>query len=283
MTINALAGEVAIGDQTVRRFGFGAFKLTGPGGLGEPADRSYATSVVRSAVDAGINFVDTADTYGPYMNEVLLADALHPYPDDLVIATKGGRTRDSKGNWGCDGRPEHLRAACEGSLRRLRVDSIDLYQLHWVDPAVPFEDSLGALADLRRSGKIRNIGLSNISCSQLEEALALTPIASVQNRFNLIDRVDEPLVEMCAERQIAFIPWYPVMQGKLADLPHVIGRVARSQSATVAQVALAWLLQRSPVVLPIPGTSQLEHLDENIEATRLVLSDSDLAALDEEL
>lgn len=267
------------GDLEVRRLGFGAMRLCGPGIRGWPEDRENALRVLRRAVELGANLVDTADSYGPEVNELQVAEALHPY-EDLVIATKGGLVRDDRpGGWPADGRPEHLREACEGSLRRLRVERIDLYQLHRPDPKVPFEESVGELARLREEGKIRHVGLSNVGVEQLARAQEIVPVVSVQNRYNLADRHSEDVLEACEEQGIAFFPWWPLAVGDLAEPGGRLDAVARAHDATPAQVALAWLLARSPVVCPIPGTASLEHLEENMAAAKLEPAPEELAAL----
>jgi len=268
------------GDLTVRRMGFGAMRLTGQGIWGEPPDRARAHAVLRRAVELGVNLIDTADSYGPEVSERIIAEALHPYPPGLVIATKGGLTRSGPGQWHRNGRPAHLRKACEGSLARLRVERIDLYQLHAVDAKVPMEDSLGELIKLRSEGKIRHIGLSNVGVDQLQRARALVPIVSVQNRYNLSDRASEDVLQLCARDGLGFLPWYPVGAGDLTRPGGPLDRAARAHGATPAQVALAWLLLRSPVMLPIPGTSSVEHLEENVAAAALSLDDAEMAALD---
>ena len=276
----ALAGTIDIGgDLPVNRFGLGAMRITGEGIWGEPANREEAKRVLRRAVELGINFIDTADSYGPEVSERLIAETLYPYPEDLVIATKGGLIRPGPGAWEPDGRPEHLRAACEGSLKRLRVDQIDVYQFHRPDPKVPFEESVGALVELKAEGKIRHIGLSNVTVDQVERAQKLTPIVSVQNRYSLFDRESEPVLEFCSLEEMAFLPWRPVAGGELEDAG-VLAEIARRNNATPSQVALAWLLAHSPVMLPIPGTSKVAHLEENLGAVALDLAPSDLAALD---
>jgi pyridoxine 4-dehydrogenase len=267
------------GDLEVRRLGFGAMRLCGPRITGWPEDRENALAVLRRVVELGVNLIDTSDAYGPEVNELQIAEALHPYPEGLVIATKGGLLRDSRANWPPDGRPEHLRAACEASLRRLRLDRIDVYQLHAPDPKVPFEDTVGALADLRREGKIRHVGLSNVGFDELERARRIVPIVSVQNRYSLTDRSSEDVLEACERDSLGFLPWYPLATGSLARGGGRLELIARRYDATPIQVALAWLLQRSPVMLPIPGTSSLAHLDENVAAAQLSLGDEDLAAL----
>ena len=276
----ALAGTIDIGgDMPVNRFGFGAMRLTGQGIWGEPADREECKRVLRRALELGINFIDTADSYGPEVSERLIAETLYPYPDELVIATKGGLLRPGPGQWDPDGRPEHLRAACEGSLKRLRVDQIDLYQFHRPDPKVPFEESIGALKALKDEGKIRHLGLSNVTTDQVEQAQKITPIVSVQNRYSVYERSSEPVLEFCSLEEIAFLPWRPVEAGELAATG-VVAQIARRNGATPAQVALAWLLGHSPVMLPIPGTSKVTHLEENLGAVGLGLAPAELAELD---
>ena len=267
------------GDLDVCRLGFGAMRITGPGILGWPDDRDNALHVLRRAVELGVSLIDTADSYGPEVSELLIAEALHPYPDGLVIATKGGLRREGTGPWPRDGRPEHLREACEGSLRRLRLERIDLYQLHAPDPKVPFEESVGELARLREEGKIRHVGLSNVSVDQLRRAQEIVPVVSVQNRYSLADRAHEDVLEECDRQGIAFFPWYPLAVGDLAQPGGVVGRIASARGATPAQIALAWLLARSPVVVPIPGTASLRHLEENVAALDLELTDEELAEL----
>ncbi|TMD19514.1 MAG: oxidoreductase [Chloroflexi bacterium] len=281
-TINAaLAGTIDLGgDLTVNRFGFGAMRLTGAGIWGEPADREECKRVLRRTLEVGINLIDTADSYGPEVSERLIAETLYPYPDDLVIATKGGMTRPGPGRWNPNGRPEHLRAACESTLKRLRVDQIDVYQFHRPDPQVPFQESVGTLVQLKNEGKIRHIGLSNVTTDQLEEAQKLTPIVSVQNRYNLFDRSSEPVLEACSLEQIAFIPWRPVEGGELSEAGGALAEIAHRNGATPSQVALAWLLSHSPVMLPIPGTSKVAHLEENLGAVALELAPAELAELD---
>jgi pyridoxine 4-dehydrogenase len=267
------------GDLEVIRMGFGAMRITGPRILGWPDDRENALRVLRRAVELGVNLIDTADSYGPEVSELLIAEALHPYPDGLVIATKGGLRREGTGPWPRDGRPEHLREACEGSLRRLRLDRIDLYQLHAPDPKVPFEESVGELARLREEGKIRHVGLSNVSVDQLRRAQEIVPAVSVQNRYSLADRAAEDVLAQCERQGIAFLPWYPLAVGDLAQPGGVVGRIASARGATPAQVALAWLLARAPVVVPIPGTASLRHLEENVAALDLELTEEELAEL----
>ncbi len=267
------------GDLTIRRLAFGAMRVTGPGVWGEPEDRKEAVAVLRRAVDLGVDLIDTADSYGPEVSERLVAEALHPYPDHLVIATKGGTLRGGPGDWRRDAHPEHLREAVEASLRRLRLERIDLYQLHGIDPKVPVEESVGALADLQAEGKIRHVGVCNVDLDLLERARRVANVVSVQNRYNLIDRASDPLIDRCAEDGLAFIPWFPLATGELASPGGRVAEVAARIGATPAQVALAWLLQRSPVVVPIPGTSKVAHVEENMAAAEVELSPEDFAAL----
>jgi pyridoxine 4-dehydrogenase len=276
----AAAGTFRLGgDLFVNRLGFGAMRLTGRGILGEPEDPEEARRVLRRAVELGVNLIDTADSYGPEVSERLIAEALHPYPDDLVVATKGGFTRPG-GRWVPDGRPEHLREACESSLRRLKVERIDLYQLHRPDPRIAFEDSVWALALFREEGKIRHVGLSNVGVRELEIALDIVPVASVQNRYNLSDRSSEAVLRACEREGVGFIPWYPLATGRLARPGGPLDEVAERHDATPSQVALAWLLGHSPVMLPIPGTSSVAHLEENVAAATLELTDEEMAMLE---
>ena len=276
-------GTFRIGEDgpTVRRLGFGAMRITGPGIWGDPPDREVAKQVLRRAVELGVNLIDTADSYGPQVSEELIAEALHPYPDDLVIATKGGLERTGPGEWPRNGRPEHLREACEGSLRRLRLDAIELYQLHAPDENVPYEESLGTLIELRGEGKIRHIGISNIDLRLLDTARGMTDIATVQNRYNLIDRHFEDVLEECEAAGIGFIPWFPLATGSLAEPGGPLDELARAHDATPGQLAIAWLLGRSPVVLPIPGTASVGHLEENVAAAELKLEPQELERLAE--
>ncbi len=267
------------GELPVRRLGFGAMRITGDGVWGDPPDHDAALDVLRRAVDLGVNLIDTADSYGPEVSERLIAAALHPYPEDVVIATKGGFLRDGPGRWRPDGRPEHLREACEGSLERLKLERIDVYQLHTVDPDVPLEESLGALVQLREEGKIAHIGVSNVSAEQLERALEVAEVVSVQNRFNLEDRGAEDVLEACERRGLGFIPWFPLAAGPLARAGGPVDEIARRHHAAPGQVALAWLLARSPVTLPIPGTGSVEHLEENVAATALELEPGEIEQL----
>jgi aryl-alcohol dehydrogenase-like predicted oxidoreductase len=268
------------GDLVVNRMGFGAMRLCGPGIWGEPADPEAARAVLARAVELGVQLIDTADAYGPNVNELQIAEALSPYPPGVVIATKGSGTRASREQWGVDGRPEHLQEACEASLLRLRLERIDLYQLHGPDSNVPIEESVGALADLQAQGKIRHIGVSNVDEEQLARAQSVARIVSVQNQYNVSDRSSEPVLRACERDGLAFLPYFPIGAGWRAATPsEAVGRVAEKHGATSHQVALAWLLQHSPVTLPIPGTSSLEHLEENVAAAGLALDDEDLAAL----
>jgi pyridoxine 4-dehydrogenase len=276
------AGTLTLGGElTVRRLGFGAMRITGDGIWGPPKDRDGAIVTLRRAVELGINLIDTADAYGPYVSEELIAEALHPYPDDLVIATKGGLTRTGPGEWARDGRPEHLREACEGSLKRLRVDRIDFYQLHAPDPNVPYEESVGALKELRDEGKIRLVGVSNLSVELLETAREIVPVVTVQNRFNLADRSSEDVLERCEELGLGFIPWFPLSSGSLAGPGGPLDEIAARHDATAAQIALAWLLARSEVTLPIPGTSSVQHLEENVAAAGIELDEQEIAELNQ--
>ena len=277
----AAAGSMTLGgDLVVRRMGFGAMRITGQGIWGDPPDRAKAHAVLRRAVELGVNLIDTADSYGPEVSEKIIAEALHPYSAGLVIATKGGLTRSGPGQWHRNGRPAHLRKVCEESLRRLRVGRIDIYQLHAVDPSVPMEESLGELVKLRSEGKIRDIGLSNVSVDQLQRARKLVPIVSVQNRYNLADRASEDVLKVCEHDGLGFLPWYPVGAGDLARPGGPMDRAAKAHGVTQAQVALAWLLLHSPVTLPIPGTSSTAHLEENVAAAELTLDDAEMIALE---
>jgi pyridoxine 4-dehydrogenase len=276
------SGEFSIGnDLTVHRLGYGAMRITGKGIWGEPADRAEAVRVLRRAVELGINFIDTADAYGPSVSEEIIAEALYPYPAGLVIATKGGFDRPGPDKWVENGKPEHLKAACEGSLRRLRLERIDLYQLHRIDPKVAPEDQLGALKDLQVEGKIKHIGLSEVSVQQIQLAEAIVPIVSVQNRYSVTDRGSEDVLNYCEREEIGFIPWFPLAAGKLSGAGSRINHVAERLKATPSQVALAWLLARSPFILPIPGTSSVKHLEENVAAAGLRMDESALEELGE--
>jgi pyridoxine 4-dehydrogenase len=267
------------GDLEVRRLGFGAMRITGKGIWGPPDDPDEARAVLRRAVELGVNLIDTADSYGPEVSETLIAEALYPYPDGLVIATKGGMRRTGPGQWPRDARPERLKESCEGSLRRLRLERIDLYQLHSPDRAVPLEDSLGALKDLQDEGKIRHIGVSNVSLDEFERSRELVDVVTVQNRYNLTDRHSEDVLEACEDAEIGFLPWSPVATGDLARPGGPLDEIAGAHDATPSQVALAWLLARSPVMLPIPGTSTVEHLEENVAARELQLTDAEVDGL----
>ena len=270
------------GDLRVNRLGYGAMRLAGPGIWGDPADRDEARRVLHRAVELGVNFIDTADAYGPETNERLVADALHPYPPGLVIATKGGIVRPSPERWDADGRPAHLRAACEASLRRLRVERIDLYQLHTIDPRVPLEDSLGEIARLQQEGKIRHVGVSNFDAAELARARRVVEIVSVQNRYNVADRSSDPVLEICERDGLAFIPWSPLTQSPRDTDAGRRGKLeawARQRGVSFAQAAIAWLLARSPAMLPIPGTSRVGHLEENVAAASLRLTGGEMRAV----
>jgi pyridoxine 4-dehydrogenase len=269
---------IALGDLSVNRMGFGAMRVCGPDIWGPPKDRAEAHRVLRRAIELGVNFFDTADSYGPYVDEELIAEALHPYPKDLVIGTKGGLLRPNRHAWDPNGRPGHLHSAVEGSLKRLKLERIDLYQLHAPDPKVPFTESVGALAQMQRAGKIRHLGLSNVSLAQLEEARRIAPIVSVQNRYNLEDRSSDDVLAGCEKFGIAFLPWYPLGAGACLKSAKV-KKIAARLEASAAQVALAWLLARSMAMLPIPGTASTAHLEENLRAVAIRLSAEDLAAL----
>jgi pyridoxine 4-dehydrogenase len=264
------------GDLTVNRLGFGAMRITGKGIWGEPPDRDEAKAVLRRAVELGVTFIDTADSYGPETSETLIAEALHPYPDDLVVATKGGLVRPGPNQWVPDGRPEHLRAACEGSLARLKVDQIPLYQFHRPDPNVPLEDSMGAIVELKNEGKVRHIGICNVTEAELHRAQRVTPLVSVQNRYNVSDRSSESMIDLCEQETLAFLPWAPILD---IDSDGPVAETARRHGCTPRQIVLAWLLARSPVVLPIPGTGSLSHLEENMGAASLILEPGEIATL----
>jgi pyridoxine 4-dehydrogenase len=269
------------GDLEVGRVGFGAMRITGPGIWGEPPDPPGARDLLRHVVERDVNLIDTADSYGPEVSENLIAEALRPYPDNLVIATKGGLERPGPGQWVPNCRPDRLKRCCEGSLRRLRLERIDLYQLHTVDPKVPIEDSVAALAELQQEEKIRHVGLSNVDVEEIERAQQIVTVVSVQNHYNVADRASEEVLRFCEERQIAFLPYFPLATGDLARPGGVLAETARAHGATPAQVALAWLLEHAPVTVPIPGTGSIAHFDENVEAAGLELEDSELEALDE--
>ena len=273
----AAAGTISIGgDLTVNRMGFGAMRITGDGIWGPPKDPELAKEALRKAVELGVNFIDTADSYGPDVSEELVAEALYPYPDDLVIATKGGLLRPGPGRWDADGRPEHLREACEGSLRRLKLDQIPLYQFHRPDPKVPYAESIGALVELRAEGKIRHIGVSNVSEAQVHEAQKLTPIVSVQNRYNLNDRSSEAMVDLCDQEGIVFLPWAPIQD---SDQLVPVRTAAERHGVSTRQVALAWLLNRSAQILPIPGSGSPEHVAQNVAAASLQLTNEEANAI----
>jgi aryl-alcohol dehydrogenase-like predicted oxidoreductase len=264
------------GDLTVSRMGFGAMRITGAGIWGDPPDHATAIATLRRVVELGVNFIDTADSYGPEVSENLIAEALHPYPSDLVIATKGGFVRSGPGRWEPDGRPSHLREACEGSLRRLRLEQIPLYQYHTPDPAVPVEESIGAIAELKAEGKIRHIGVSNVSEEQLRAAQRIAPIVSIQNRYNAADRRSESLVDLCEQESLVFLPWAPVQEGAKNA---AVAQAARNHGVTDYQVILAWLLARSPQMLPIPGTGSPAHAEENAAAATIELTPDEIAAI----
>jgi pyridoxine 4-dehydrogenase len=273
----AAAGTIDLGgDLTVNRLGFGAMQITGADVWGDPPHHDAAIATLRTVVELGVNFIDTADAYGPEVSEKLIAQALYPYPDDLVIATKGGFVRPGPGRWEPDGRPQHLREACEGSLRRLKLDQIPLYQLHRPDPAVPYEESVGAIAELKAEGKIRHIGISNVTEEQLRTAQRVTPIVSVQNRYNISDRHSQSLVDLCEQEEIVFLPWEPIRPGHEND---AIADAAENHNATTHQVILAWLLASSAKMLPIPGTGSAQHAAENIAAASITLSADEVAAI----
>ncbi|MBV8303463.1 MAG: aldo/keto reductase [Acidimicrobiia bacterium] len=277
-----LDDTMSLGDRTVRRLGFGAMRITGDGIWGPPQRHDEALAVLRRAVALGINLIDTADSYGPEVSENLIAEALYPYPEDLVIATKGGLVRPGPGRWDPDGRPEHLRQACEGSLRRLRLERIDVYQFHRPDPKVPLEESIGTLAELRQEGKIAHVGISNVTVDELRRSQHIVPIVSVQNRYNIVERDDEDVLQACEGDGLAFIPWFPLKTGDLASAGGAVAEVAAAHDATPAQVALAWLLAHSPALLPIPGTSSVAHLEENVAGAHLRLTPEELDRLEDE-
>jgi aryl-alcohol dehydrogenase-like predicted oxidoreductase len=276
----AASGTFAIGGElVVHRLGFGAMRITGDGVWGPPPDPENAKAVLRRAVELGVNLIDTADAYGPHISEELIAEALYPYPEGMVIATKGGLQRPSREEWVPDGRPAHLKRACEGSLRRLRLQRIDLYQLHRPDPHVPYEESVGAMKELRDEGKIRHVGVSNVNRMQLAAARSVVEIATVQNRYSVTDRAWQGTVDECAREGLGFFPWSPLAAGELAE-GGPLREIADRHGATPFQVAIAWLLHASPVMLPIPGTSSLQHLEENVAAAGLELTGDELGALD---
>ena len=273
----AAAGTIDIGgDLSVNRMGFGAMRITGDGIWGPPADLDEAKAVLRRAIELGVNFIDTADSYGPHVSEELIAETLHPYPENLVIATKGGLERTGPGRWPVNGRPKHLIEVCEGSLRRLRLDQIPLYQFHRPDPKVPLEDSIGALVTLKEQGKVRHIGVSNFTQDQVRRAQRLTPIVSIQNRYNVADRRSETVIDLCEEEPMVFLPWAPIqdLRGNKA-----VSRLAERHNATPHQIVLAWLLARSPAMLPIPGTGSVRHLEENIAATAIKLTPDEVGSI----
>ncbi|MFC7243404.1 aldo/keto reductase [Catellatospora aurea] len=277
----AAAGRFSVGgDLPVNRLGYGAMQLTGPGVWGDPADPDEAVRVLRRAVELGVDFIDTADSYGPFVSEMLIKKALHPYPEGLVIATKGGFTRAGPGDWRAVGRPEYLRQQCLLSLRHLGLDRIDLYQLHRIDPKVPLEDQLGELVLLQQEGLIRHIGLSEVTVPQIVQSRKLAPIVSVQNLYNLANRSAEDVLRHCEEQNLAFIPWFPMATGELAKPGGPLDRAAEAHGASPAQLALAWLLRRSPVMLPIPGTSSVAHVEENIAAAEITLTDDEYRELE---
>jgi aryl-alcohol dehydrogenase-like predicted oxidoreductase len=267
------------GDLEVRRLGFGAMRITGDGIWGPPDDPDEAKRLLRRVVELDVNLIDTADSYGPEVSENLIAEALHPYPEDLVIATKGGLRRTGPGEWPRDADPKRLKECCEGSLRRLRLERIDVYQLHAPDPKVPLEDSLGALRDLQEEGKIRHIGVSNVSEQELDRARAVVDVVTVQNRYNLADRAAEGVLDACERAGIGFIPWFPLATGDLARPGGPLDELASAHEATPSQLALAWLLARSPNILPIPGTSSVEHFEENLAAERISLDEDEVERL----
>ena len=280
MTTSTEAGTLTLGNElTVTRLGFGAMRITGRGVWGEPEDPEECRAVLRRALELGVNLIDTANSYGPEVSENLIAEALHPYPEGLVIATKGGFTRPGPGRWEPDGRPEALKEACEGSLRRLRVDRIDLYQHHTPDPKVPYEESIGALKELQDEGKVRLVGVSNVDLEELATARSIVDVVSVQNRYNLTDRRSEDVLEQCERDGLGFIPWFPLATGQLAQPGGPLDEIAEAHRATPSQIALAWLLGRSPVMLPIPGTSSVEHLEENMASAAIELTEAEFETI----
>jgi pyridoxine 4-dehydrogenase len=277
------SGVFKIGDDlSVHRLGYGAMQITGPGVWGEPADRDEAIAVLRRTVELGINLIDTADSYGPYVSEDLIREALHPYPAGLVIATKAGLLRTGPNRWSPLGRPDYLRQECEMSLRRLKVERIDLFQLHRIDPAVPAEEQFGLLKDLQKEGKVRHVGLSEVKVAEIEAARRIVPVATVQNRYNLVDRQSEDVLNFCTREKIGFIPWFPLATGKLTKSDGPLTRTASKLGVQPSQVALAWLLKRSPIMLPIPGTSKTKHLEENTAAALLQLDDAVMKELEKQ-
>ena len=282
-TTAAASGTFHIGGALpVHRLGFGAMRITGEGIFGPPADRAEAIRVLRRCPELAVDFIDTADSYGPHVSEELIAEALHPYPAGMVIATKGGFRRPGPNRWVFDGHPAYLRACCEGSLRRLRVERIDLWQLHRIDDQVPADEQFGVMAELVAEGKVRFLGLSEVTVAQVEQARRAIPVATVQNRYNLVERGAEAVLDHCTAHGIGFIPWYPLLVGKLADRAGALSEIAARHGATPAQVALAWLLARSPVMLPIPGTSRVAHLEQNVAGAAIALDADELARLDAE-
>lgn len=280
MTSATAAGTFKIdGDMEINRIGFGAMRITGEGIWGEPSDPEGAKALLRRALELGVNLIDTADSYGPDVSERLIREALSPYPEDLVIATKGGLVRPGPGEWVTDGRPEHLRQACEGSLKRLGLEAIDLYQLHAPDSNVPYEESVGSVAELQKEGKVRHVGLSNVSVEQLRQARGILTVVSVQNRYNLSNRSSEEVLQECEREGIGFIPYFPLAAGRLSEPGGPVEKISARHGATAGQVALAWLLSHSPVTLPIPGTSSAKHLEENVGAAGISLSDEEVAEL----
>jgi aryl-alcohol dehydrogenase-like predicted oxidoreductase len=277
--LNAAAGTFEIAGRKVHRLGFGAMRLTGKGIWGEPDDRAECVRVLRRAVELGVDLIDTADSYGPYVSEEIIREALHPYPEQLLIATKAGLVRHGPDEWVAVGRPEYLRQEAEMSLRRLGLERIDLFQIHRVDPQVPLEEQVGVFVELQREGKVRHIGLSNVSVEEIQRAGAIAPIATVQNRYNIVDRASEDVLDYCASEGIGFIPWFPVATGELTRPGSPLADVAQETGATPSQLALAWLLRRSPVMLPIPGTASVAHLEENVGAAGVELSDEQFGSL----
>lgn len=276
----AKSGEFILGgDMPVWRLGFGAMRVTGPGIWGEPKNHDEAIRLLRRVVELGVNLIDTADSYGPEVSERLIAEALHPYPAGLVIATKAGFDRSGPDQWTMNGNPKHLRSACEGSLKRLKLERIDLYQLHRIDPAYPAEDQLGTLKDLQSEGKIRHIGLSEVSVAQIKHARTIAPVVSVQNRYCLTDRAAEDVLDYCEREKLGFIPWFPLAAGELSASGGKLARTAQEMGISTSQLALAWLLWRSPVMLPIPGTSSVMHLEENMETAAVRAEDAQLREL----
>jgi aryl-alcohol dehydrogenase-like predicted oxidoreductase len=276
-----MSGSIAAqeGSSTVHRLGFGAMRITGEGVWGQPKDRDEAIHVLKRAVELGVNFIDTADAYGPYVSEELIVEALHPYPADLLIATKVGLTRSGPGVWESDASPAHIRESIEGSLKRLKVDQIELYQLHRIDPKVPVEDTIRTLVELQKEGKFKHFGLSEVSVEEIKKVQEMIPVATVQNLYNLSERKHEDVLKYCERNGIGFIPWFPLNTGKLAT-DERLAEIAASHNASPSQIALAWLLKKSPVMLPIPGTSSVKHLEENIAAADIMLSDEDYAKLE---